>query len=175
MSVADEAPEIYLTLNAVTTITRENSGPTRQASFDIFNANGGCMEFDIQEDIPWAFLDDQDGTAPTAIFFRVNSSGFPMGTYVDTFWVHASGATNSPQSVEATMHVFWRYGDVNWDGHIDIADLIHLVFYMFQEGPGPIPARIVGSMDCNIAVSIVDLVWLVEYMFQGGPTACGNP
>ncbi len=175
MSAADEAAEIYLPKTSAVIVTRENSGPTPEATFGIFNANGGCMDFDIQEDIPWAFLEDQDGTAPASVDFRVNSSGFPRGTYVDSFFVYSAGATNSPQVVEVTMHVFWIYGDVNWDGELDIADLIYLVFYMFQEGPEPIPARIVGSMDCNPVINIVDLVWLAQYMFQDGPKPCGNP
>ena len=170
-----EQPLIYLPNTQVATVTQENSGPSPQASFTIYNYYGGCMDFDIQEDIPWAFLDDQDGTAPATIEFRINSSGFPLGTYVDTFWVYSDVASNSPQPVQVTMYVFRYYGDVDWSGEINIADLVYLVVYMFEHGPGPMPDRQVGSCDCNPVITIADLLWLVDWMFNNGPKPCGNP
>ncbi|MFH1686172.1 MAG: hypothetical protein ABIE70_01465 [bacterium] len=174
-SEADQAPVIYLPKNETVAITQENSGPSPESNFEIWNSRGGCMDFVVVEDIPWLFLNDQEGTAPEAIKYRVNSSGFPLGTYIDTFFIYADGATNSPRPVKATMHVFRYYGDCDWNGEINIVDLVYLVNYMFNEGPAPMPWYTIGSMDCNPVVTIVDLIWLVDWMFNGGPKPCGNP
>lgn len=171
----EQQPSIYLPLDSGVLLTQENSGPSPYAVFEIWNQYGGCMDFDIQEDIPWAFLDDQDGVAPQTIFYNVNSSGFPLGTYMDTMWIHATEAVNSPQPMQIRMNVFRYYGDVDWNGEINIADMVYLVEYMFDDGPAPMPHRIIGSLDCNPVVNIADLVWLVDYMFNGGPKPCGNP
>jgi hypothetical protein len=171
----EQQPSIYLPLDTGVLLTQENSGPSPNALFEVWNLYGGCMDFEIQEDIPWAFMDDEDGTAPQPVFYNVNSSGFPLGTYLDTIWVHAPDADNSPQPVQIRMNVFRYYGDVDWNGVIDIRDLVYLVNYMFHDGPTPLPNRIVGSCDCNPVVNIIDLVWLADYMFNGGPKPCGNP
>jgi len=74
-------------------------------------------------------------------------------------------------------------GDIDHDGvGPNIADLVYLVTYMFQNGPEPpcdepyLPdcpehyfaeTDIDGNGTCN--PDIADLVYLVSYMFQGGP------
>ncbi len=62
-------------------------------------------------------------------------------------------------------------GDVNHEGgDPDIADLIYLVNYMFQDGPPPIcmdEVNIDGLGDPS--PDIADLIYLVTYMFQDGP------
>jgi hypothetical protein len=63
-------------------------------------------------------------------------------------------------------------GDINGDGSFepDIADLIYLVTYMFQEGPEP-PDMAACDIDGNgtPVPDITDLIYLVTYMFQDGP------
>jgi hypothetical protein len=54
---------------------------------------------------------------------------------------------------------------------IDIADLVYLVTYMFQDGPEPIPFES-GNINCAGGIDISDLVYLVTYMFQDGPEPC---
>jgi uncharacterized protein (TIGR02145 family) len=61
--------------------------------------------------------------------------------------------------------------DINNDGTgPDIADLIHLVTYMFQNGPPP-PQMFSTDVngDGSVVPDISDLIYLVTYMFQGGP------
>jgi len=63
-----------------------------------------------------------------------------------------------------------RCGDVNGDGiGPDIADLVHLVIYMFQEGPPPVAISITDVDGNGDGPDIADLVYLVTYMFQNGP------
>ena len=62
-------------------------------------------------------------------------------------------------------------GDINHAGGaspIDIADLVYLVDYMFNQGPEP-PCLEEADMDASGEFDIADLVYLVDYMFTGGP------
>ena len=56
----------------------------------------------------------------------------------------------------------------------DIADLVYLVTYMFQNGPEP-PAPVTADINGDgVGPDIADLVYLVTYMFQTGPAPdCG--
>jgi len=81
-------------------------------------------------------------------------------------------------------------GDINHDGapEPDIADLVYLVSYMFQDGPAP-PCDMPYSPDCpdhyfaetdvdgngSCVPDIADLVYLVTYMFQDGPALVPCP
>ncbi len=62
--------------------------------------------------------------------------------------------------------------DINHDGQPepDIADLIYLVTYMFQDGPEP-PCMEEANIDGDGSEGpdIADLIYLVTYMFQDGP------
>ncbi len=63
-------------------------------------------------------------------------------------------------------------GDINHDGELepDIADLIYLVTFMFQDGPEPpCMAETDINGDGSEAPDIADLIHLVSYMFQEGP------
>ncbi len=63
-------------------------------------------------------------------------------------------------------------GNVDGDEQqtIDIADLLYLVSYMFNDGPEP-PCMKEANVDGDIfeQVTIDDLVYLVDYMFGSGP------
>jgi hypothetical protein len=71
------------------------------------------------------------------------------------------------------VHIKGFYcGDVDGNGTLepDIADLVYLVTYMFQDGPEP-PVMEACDIDGNgtPVPDIADLVYLVTYMFQDGP------
>jgi hypothetical protein len=62
-------------------------------------------------------------------------------------------------------------GDIDNSGSDpDIADLIYMVTYMFQDGPAP---ACMAATDINgdeqAEPDIADLIHLVNYMFQDGP------
>ncbi len=60
-------------------------------------------------------------------------------------------------------------GDLDCSGDINIADLVYLVDYMFNDGPEPDPYQI-GNVDgLGVFIDIADLVYLVDYMFNSGP------
>ena len=57
---------------------------------------------------------------------------------------------------------------------IDIADLVFLVDYMFNDGTEPVCFEEADVDGENMAIDIADLVYLVSYMFTGGlePPSC---
>jgi len=59
-------------------------------------------------------------------------------------------------------------GDCNADGVIDIADAIHLINYLFIDGPAPDPLA-AGDANCDGKVDIADVVYLANYLFMEGP------
>ena len=63
-------------------------------------------------------------------------------------------------------------GDANADGIIDLGDVIHLLNYLFKNGPDPIPME-AGDTNCDGLVDLGDVVHLLNYLFKGGPApAC---
>ena len=72
-------------------------------------------------------------------------------------------------------HVMSKYINHNGEPDPDIADLIFMVSYMFQEGPEP-PCKEEADIngDGLAEPDIADLIALVSFMFQNGtsPTQC---
>ena len=65
-------------------------------------------------------------------------------------------------------------GDIDGTEEVDIADLVYIVEWQFNEGPPPCimkAAEITG--DCQI--DIADLVMLVDYQFNNGPDPVACP
>jgi hypothetical protein len=68
---------------------------------------------------------------------------------------------------------FWQArggvrGDVNGDGAINVGDVIHLVNFLYRDGPPPLPAW-AGDFDCDGATNVGDVVQLVNYLYRDGP------
>jgi len=59
-------------------------------------------------------------------------------------------------------------GDANGDGEINIADVVHLVNYLFIGGPDPVSLE-AGDANCDGVINIADAVYLINYLFIGGP------
>ncbi len=170
-----QTPEISLVSDHYNIPTQENEGPLKPIVYQIYNRYGGCMEWNVQENIPWFYPDPDSGQVPSILDLDVNAVGIPFGQYQDSFFVVAPSASNSPKKVTLTLQVWRFHGDVNYDGEINIADVIYLLDYQFNHGPAPQPELRVGDMQCNLIVDISDLIYLVDYSFSGGPIPCGNP
>ena len=59
-------------------------------------------------------------------------------------------------------------GDLNWDGLIDIGDVVFCINYLCRSGLDPVPLE-VADCNCDEVVDIGDVVYLVNYLFKGGP------
>jgi len=59
-------------------------------------------------------------------------------------------------------------GDINWDGEVDIEDVIAMINYVFLGGDEPdyMPA---SDLNCDGKRNLLDIVILVNYIFRGGP------
>jgi photosystem II stability/assembly factor-like uncharacterized protein len=62
-------------------------------------------------------------------------------------------------------------GDANGDGAMGIADVVHLVNYLFIGGSAPDPLA-AGDVNCDGIVNIADVIYLANYLFLGGPPPC---
>lgn len=59
-------------------------------------------------------------------------------------------------------------GDADRDQLINVADAVHVINYIFNEGPAPLPMP-AGDVNCDGSVNIIDAVYLIAYIFGGGP------
>ncbi len=66
-------------------------------------------------------------------------------------------------------------GDVNNDGEVDLADVMHLANWVNDPGlnPGPIPFMHLGDVNCDGEVLLDDVMYLVAYLYTvDGPCPC---
>jgi hypothetical protein len=67
--------------------------------------------------------------------------------------------------------IYFIRGDANGDSLINVSDVIHLVNYLFIEGPLPDPME-AGNANSDPPVNIADVIYLVNYLFMEGPPPC---
>lgn len=93
----------------------------------------------------------------------------------DKPWIPRLGTPHHPHSYRFCFNIrrsgFVR-GDANGDGVIDLADIVHLVNYLYRNGDPPSPLE-AGDADCDGVVDVADVVYLVNYLYRGGdPPGC---
>ncbi len=64
-------------------------------------------------------------------------------------------------------------GDADGSMAISIADVVHLINYIFSGGAAPATVR-GGDPDCSGATSVADVVYLISYIFGGGAAPCAS-
>ena len=70
----------------------------------ISNTGGGTLNWSSNKSATWIKKSPNYGTAPSTMKVWVDGTGLPPGDYYGWIKVWATGATNSPQKVEITMH-----------------------------------------------------------------------
>jgi hypothetical protein len=133
------------------------------------------MEWSIDEDVPWLTPSDSSGINPAAVQLLANPAGYTIGEYLDSMFIVAPEATNSPGRIRVRLQVWRFHGDVEWDGDLDVSDISYFVAFLFLGGPAPKPELIVADMNCDEAINVSDLSYFITYMFEAGPIPCGNP
>jgi hypothetical protein len=63
---------------------------------------------------------------------------------------------------------YYKIGDANGDGGINIGDAVYLINHIFNDGPAPIP-NAAGDTNCDETVNIGDAVYLINHIFNNGP------
>jgi hypothetical protein len=141
----------------------------------ITNLKPGCLDFWIEDDIPWLTFIDSSGTAPATPKVRLDIGVYTYGEYPDSFMVYSAEATNSPVTGYLNLQVFRLHGDNDWNNLIDLGDVVYLINYVFKHGPEPQPHPLVGDCNCNDFVGVDDIVVMINYIFKHGTAPCGNP
>jgi len=168
-------PEIYLKKHFYSIPTQENAGPIPPSVLTIYNRFGGCMPWEIEEDVPWLFPNPDSGDVPVGTYLHTDAAGYVFGEYTDSLFVVAPSASNSPYRVYLLLRVWRFHGDWDYNGEINVVDLTAMVRWLFLDGPGPEPELIVGDLDCTHSINVVDVTYFVNYLFNDGPIPCGNP
>ncbi len=103
-------------------------------------------------------------------------AGTPIGANSTIhFKAQSWGDSTVTDSQSTTAYAVLQRGDLNFDGAIDVSDLIYFVDYSFAGGPTPQPVLESADFNCSGNVDVADLIDLVEYSFNNGPSPACNP
>lgn len=64
-------------------------------------------------------------------------------------------------------------GDCNFDGVIDLGDVVYLTNYLFRGGDAPLQEPCFGDANGNTIVDVGDIIYLINYLFKGGSAPGG--
>jgi hypothetical protein len=132
-------PQIELSLTALETSFYVGGAP-RNDAFLVSNAGGGTLWYSITDDAAWVSTSPDSGAVTDSqetISIAYDPSGLVTGDYTATISVADPNASNSPQTIDLTLHVLVT-GDLDVDGDVDQED-----FGRFQaclSGPGKLYA-----------------------------------
>jgi len=173
----DQDPELAVTETGMDIPAQEvfGAGAALVPLTEVYNLHPGCMDYRVEEDIPWLKIIDTLGSAPENLKAVVEIGSYTYGTYPDSFFVHSPTAINSPIRVDVNLLVWRLHGDANWTNSVNIGDVVYLTNFIYYNGPGPIPEYIVGDCNGDQAVNVGDIVYLLNYIFYNGPEPLGNP
>ena len=122
------------------------------------------LEYDLDPGFP----------APTMVEDLADTSwaaALPRGTY---YWRVKSdnecGAESPYQEPPFSFYVF-ASGDATNDGVVDVADVVHIINYLYREDVPPDPPES-GDASCDGITNVSDIVWLVSYLYKGGLAPC---
>ncbi|MDD4051314.1 MAG: putative Ig domain-containing protein, partial [candidate division Zixibacteria bacterium] len=107
----------------------------------------------------------------------LSSTGAISGTATEpvtkTFTARAADATGSVAEKPFQFTIIRPYecGDANGDGHVNVADAVFIISYIFRSGPTPVPLE-AANANCDGSVNIADAVYLISYIFRSGPAPC---
>jgi len=140
-------------------------------NLEISSAISGCIDWYIEEPYPWLNFLPSSGTEATTVKTYVNGGGLPLGITPGQFVVHAPGSVNDSIVVEFDLFIA-QLGDANCSGNINVSDAVHIINYIFVEGPPPIPRIWAGDANCDYECNVQDVVWIINYVFITGPQPC---
>lgn len=171
-------PEIYVD-DQYKTFAAQEERLGKAGYLLVDNVNPGCMEWDIDADFSWlSFSIDSSSSNkayPWDVVMYPNGYGMVMGHYYDTAYVDAPDASNNPYPIIVDTYIWKYYGDVNWDGKVNMLDIVYMINYLYYDGIEPFPERRVGDVNCDYRVDIVDISAMIDSLYRGAGPLCGNP
>jgi hypothetical protein len=67
----------------------------------------------------------------------------------------------------------WDPGDCDYNGNINVSDVVWLIQYVFAEGNPPVPVPEAGDATCDGTINVSDIVALIQFVFADGePPPC---
>jgi len=140
------------------------SSATNKATFEMFHYFG-----DPTMKIWTSFPKSLEVTHPDTILIGSSPVSVAIPTTEGNLHVTATKHNCRPyQGSIPIVHGFFMYGDANGDSLLNIADVIFLINYLFENGEAPYPFA-AGDCDCNGVIDIADVVYLINYLFINGP------
>ncbi|MCX6825780.1 MAG: dockerin type I domain-containing protein, partial [candidate division Zixibacteria bacterium] len=171
-------PSIVMSNNDTVFLVAPENRLGKEYFMDVNNANPGCMPWSVQENIGWLFFSidsSNNHKYPWTVQFSPSAEGLTMGTYIDHCQIVSPTASNSPVNINFKLQVWKLYGDVNYDGILNILDISYLIRYLYKNGPPPIPESRVGDCNCDFRVNVADIGQLIDYLYRNHNPLCGNP
>ena len=173
-------PELLLSATSFEmTAQEEKTGKSKIIS--VYNANPGCMEWDFSEALSWITYTIEDTSAilgedfPQQSVMHPNAYGLTMGEYNGMAEVSSPDASNSPIPIDLKLWVWRFHGDMDYDGVLNLTDILLMIIYVYHTGTPPIPDLAVGDCNCNGTIDLADILVLIDYIYLDGPPPCGNP
>jgi hypothetical protein len=63
---------------------------------------------------------------------------------------------------------YYKSGDLNCDGKVELGDVVFLISYLYKFGLPPCLWES-GDVTCDQVINLGDLVYLISYLYRGGP------
>lgn len=171
-----ETPELWADRDSLHFYPRVNKD-SRIGLITVNNVNPGCMEWSMTETIPWLISNIDSSNCkkyPWFIHLYADGTNLPLGRYVDDIELTSPTATNSPILIEVTADVWKYYGDIDWDGKIDLLDIIYMIRYVFFDETEPMPFKLIGDVNCDRKLDLLDILRMIDYKYHNGDPYCGN-
>jgi hypothetical protein len=170
------APEIELSKSSFLFYAQENKY-YYEDYLSINNANPGCMEWALESMPSWVVAGSgvSNTEYPWVLQLVPFANGLTMGHYYDTGLVVSDGATNSPQEMALELIVWKFYGDVDYNGKINLLDISYILRYLYHSGAAPKPIIAVADCNCDGHIDLLDISAIIQYLYYTHNPLCGNP
>lgn len=166
-------PSPYAVQSSILTDTLIYSGATRMFEYEILNpsAIGDVYDIQVSDDSSWITPDTIDiflgpGESRVLAIPVTPPAGTALGNLSTLYFRAVSRSDQSVFDEQTTYAVtVLQRGDVNFNGSVDITDLVALIDYMYITFTPPIPIVEAGNVNCQGGVNILDLVALINWLY----------
>ncbi len=107
--------------------------------------------------------------ADIAVKGFIEGYGLIWGTVELPYVVAGEWDDGEPFEVSGTVKITGhKAGDLNYDGQVNVLDIMFLVDYKFRAGPPPEPLE-AADFDCDERVNVLDVLYLIDFEYRDGP------